>query len=400
MQKSNLEKPFETINKVVAPPLIMGSNDTFKLHFTDTLLKKVQYLCNQFPSQEWSGVLFYKVEGELDNIKELKIEAFDLYPLDLGSSVYTEFEYTPDFAGYVANNPELMSAHMGLIHSHNNMGVFFSGRDALTLREQAPLYKTFLSVIVNNKLEIEAALSVDSNITTSKLSKVEYQGFNHNTITINDDKASVSTQQVALRFNPVIVKEIEQWNDKDFIDTVEQLRVNTEKHSFRKNTFTSNISIVNNTPIQGTIPFPSYIKDSESVRNIKELNAEEITTQFVCILATQNLFRSINTKSSFKENFRIAMMSVPKDIDTSLYETLMEDSVDTIFLYLGIDSDEDIYQILLNTVSTLESLHIQNSTGLELHVYNALSFVLSMYAEDLEDTPFENYPIEKEFTLS
>lgn len=54
------------------------------------LHEKIIYLCSRISSVEWSGVLFYEMEGTLG--EDLKIIAKDLLLLNIHASIYTEYE--------------------------------------------------------------------------------------------------------------------------------------------------------------------------------------------------------------------------------------------------------------------------------------------------------------------
>lgn len=127
MEKTNsLTLPFEQEKSIIKLlPIRSGSTDKCKLTLTVDLLEKIEYLCREFPNREWSGVLFYTAKGDTMDTKNLELTAFDLYPMDLGSTTYTEFTHSPDFAGYISKHPELMDSLQGLIHSHHNMAKQF-----------------------------------------------------------------------------------------------------------------------------------------------------------------------------------------------------------------------------------------------------------------------------------
>lgn len=115
-------------------------------------LTQIEYLCAQIPDVEWSGILSYKVNGSITNPEECLITVIDVYPMNIGSAAYTEYEYTTEWACYMANHPELLEENVfqGHIHSHNKMGTYFSGTDTGELQDSAPLYNQFVSLIVNN----------------------------------------------------------------------------------------------------------------------------------------------------------------------------------------------------------------------------------------------------------
>jgi hypothetical protein len=105
----------------------------------------------RFKDDEWSGPAWYKIKTDSDGYpEEWKIVHF--HPLNLGTHTATEFE-AKDVAGiledtYKNNKNLLKNTYMGLIHSHNTMGSFFSGTDKDTLLDMAPVENFYGSTIV------------------------------------------------------------------------------------------------------------------------------------------------------------------------------------------------------------------------------------------------------------
>lgn len=82
---------------------------------------KIRHLCSVVHDVEWSGTLFYRYNGSLDD-GTFKVTCVDLFVMDIGSSVYTEFKESADVISYRIDNDLLGDDIMeGLIHSHNNM---------------------------------------------------------------------------------------------------------------------------------------------------------------------------------------------------------------------------------------------------------------------------------------
>ena len=106
-------------------------------------------MCRKFPTLEWSGILFTSYTGNFED-GSLIITCQDLYPMDLGTSTYTDFKMDETVAGYIAENIDLFGCDMNLIHSHNNFSCFFSGTDISTLRSEGNDQNCFVSLIVNN----------------------------------------------------------------------------------------------------------------------------------------------------------------------------------------------------------------------------------------------------------
>ena len=140
-------------------------DSTYKIIVPLEVEKKIRYLCQYISDVEWSGILFYKVDGSFKK-DDLVITCLDLYQMDEGNSTYTEFESSPDIMSYMVDHPELMEVgvYQGLIHSHNKMKAFFSGTDCNTLREKGMIMNHYVSLIVNNAGDYVAAVTRNAEI--------------------------------------------------------------------------------------------------------------------------------------------------------------------------------------------------------------------------------------------
>jgi len=90
----------------------------FKFHIPSLVRRKIEYVCDKISEIEWSGILFYKVEGSLSNIDELLITALDIYPLDIGNGIATDYEYNEDYVRYRAQHSELLEEGVLIGHVH------------------------------------------------------------------------------------------------------------------------------------------------------------------------------------------------------------------------------------------------------------------------------------------
>lgn len=150
-------------------------------------------MCRKFPTLEWSGVLFTSYEGNFED-GSLVITCQDLYPMDLGTSTYTDFKMDETVAGYIAENIDLFGCDMNLLHSHNNMSCFFSGTDTSTLRSEGNDQNCFVSLIVNNAGNYCAAITrkvqTKLKITTEDLG-TSYEFFGEGSKTVQDEKGPI-----------------------------------------------------------------------------------------------------------------------------------------------------------------------------------------------------------------
>lgn len=94
--------------------LTKGST-SYKMIIPKEVENKIRYLCSKVHDVEWSGTLFYNYSGTFEG-GDLTITCKDLFLMDIGNSVYTEFDMSPDVVSYMAQNQELLDCQMGLIH--------------------------------------------------------------------------------------------------------------------------------------------------------------------------------------------------------------------------------------------------------------------------------------------
>lgn len=128
------------------------------------LQDQIFYLCKEVWNDEWSGMLFYETEGEFGH-EEFKIKAQELFPLDIGTQTYTEYQTgDPELIKFLMTNPQVRTMKKGHIHSHNNMGVFFSLTDNEEISENCGFHNFYLSLIVNNKNEMCAKIAFKAKV--------------------------------------------------------------------------------------------------------------------------------------------------------------------------------------------------------------------------------------------
>lgn len=128
----------------------------FNLIIPENVNKKIKYLLGRFPNTEWSGTLFYDIEGNYEDIFTATVKCFKLQ--DIGTAGFTSFQEDPELAGFMVDN-DLLTCKRGLIHSHHTMDTFFSGTDIETLNKEAHNYNHFLSLIVNTAQKYSARMS-------------------------------------------------------------------------------------------------------------------------------------------------------------------------------------------------------------------------------------------------
>lgn len=192
----------------------------YKLIIPAEVERKIRFACQKVWSTEWSGTLFFTHEGSFEN-NDLVIRCVDIYIMDIGTQVYTEFDMNPDVIAYMCENPELLDCQMGLIHSHNNMSTFFSGTDTATLKEEGRDRNNFASLIVNNAGTYTAAITRRVKSKQIKES-VSYEFFGDGEK--HDTKEYVSSADEIEWFYLKIEKEGENYSFPDIAARLEEIK--------------------------------------------------------------------------------------------------------------------------------------------------------------------------------
>ena len=134
----------------------------------DRILNQIQWLCKEIPKVEWSGILFYSIEGTIREPEKMVLTLKDILPMQKGTASYTEYSFDERVIDYRMENEEADEWKVAHIHSHNTMGVFFSGTDWEELEDNAPNHNIYLSLIVNNFMDFCAKVAFIAEVKESK----------------------------------------------------------------------------------------------------------------------------------------------------------------------------------------------------------------------------------------
>lgn len=189
-----------------------------KLIIPDNVENKIRLLCSRIPNTEWSGILFCNIEGTFKT--GITVVCKDILLLDIGTQVTTLVSISPEIAGYMAENPELLDCQQALIHSHHTMETFASGTDLNTLEQNAKDCNHFVSLIVNNRGSYSAFITRNSEVTVKAIKTFRYKTVKDKSIeeTINDTVVKNVLSYASL---PVIIEENPSIKDlKERINTL------------------------------------------------------------------------------------------------------------------------------------------------------------------------------------
>jgi proteasome lid subunit RPN8/RPN11 len=135
-----------------------------KIIINTNILNKIKYLCQVINTVEWSGVLLYTTKGSIKKPEKFSCIIQDIIPMDKGTYGGTEFRFNTGngkdkHIDYMLENEKAIDWKIGTIHSHHNMATFFSGTDNEDLKEVSKGHNFYLSVVVNNRLDIKAKIA-------------------------------------------------------------------------------------------------------------------------------------------------------------------------------------------------------------------------------------------------
>lgn len=151
-----------------------------QVNLSTKIEQQIKHLCKEIPSVEWSGIIFYTVEGDITDPNTFVITPQEILPLDKGSAGATKYQIDLRAVNFMEKHEAAEKNWIiGHIHSHNTMGVFFSGTDDQELRTNAPNHNFYFSIIVNNAGQMTAKVAVHSKLEgEEKLKEVRFVALN------------------------------------------------------------------------------------------------------------------------------------------------------------------------------------------------------------------------------
>ena len=194
--------------------------DNVKVVIPKNVMIKILYLCTVIATVEWSGVLFYTVKGTIKNPSKMVITLRDILPMDKGTQASTEFEYDERYVEFLMSDEKRMEYKSGLIHSHNNMAVFYSGTDQDELKTNSKAHNFYLSVVVNNKLDIIGRIGISAS--AESVVETSYKGLdeNGNTYDIEPAKLRVKNEKLFFMDCDMVYEKPKSAIEDEFLDNV------------------------------------------------------------------------------------------------------------------------------------------------------------------------------------
>jgi proteasome lid subunit RPN8/RPN11 len=158
-------------------------NNNIQVTITPEFKSIVEYFNSENKNREWSGILVFKFEEDEKTNKITNIIPIDIFFMDIGTSTYTEFEYTADAFEWLDDKGYLLDENIstGLVHSHHTMDTYFSGTDLDELRSNVKHHNIYFSLIVNNAHKYTGKIA--------SIAEVTYKSF-------KDDSKKITTTKI------------------------------------------------------------------------------------------------------------------------------------------------------------------------------------------------------------
>lgn len=167
-------------------------------------------------------MLFYTHQGTFED-NNLVVTCQDIFPMDLGTSGWTEFKMNEDVAAYMADNIELFDCETGLVHSHHILTAFFSSQDNLMLQQEGEDTNCFVSLVVDTRgqyvARITRKIQTKSEVTVKNLGK-SYEFFGEGPKEITHDGTEVTKQidKTVIEYFDMEVERHEVQNNLSYLD--------------------------------------------------------------------------------------------------------------------------------------------------------------------------------------
>ncbi len=255
----------KTITNPNKPSTIYNMSKKGVLQITPMLAAQITALHKFVGPKEWSGVLVYRtISEDIANPENFRAVAEGIFPMDIGTGAYTEYEHDEDtlemFERYPKADPATVKTplKLGQIHTHHNMSAYFSGTDNDELKENAGKYNYYLSLIVNFNGDYCAKIAFEAKTETQTKKRVEYKV--KNKWSRFEQKNEEKSEMVLVTFDLEVKVQVDEWfNERMRSLNKYKPTTNAYNHSSSNNrTYPSGVVNRSGHPIQQQSQAPTY----------------------------------------------------------------------------------------------------------------------------------------------
>lgn len=391
--------------------LIKSSDKEFNLFIPREVEAKIRHLCMRVPNLEWSGTLFYKTEGSMED-GTFKVTCIDLFVMDIGTSTTTDYDESVDVVSYMVDHPELLQDGVcqGLIHSHNNMQTFFSGTDTSTLLSEGQDTVHFVSLIVNNAGVYTAGVTrrIDKHVKAHYTVTTEYNTYGNNKVVVNADevKEEEFVKSAIEWFNLKITKEEAPNNFADIDARLSEIR------TAKANKTTKQVNNVGTMGFsRGTSPTvivngrPQYPIGNYGGQPVSTINDREASSQTIAVHPKNKMDKQTTPNIKNQQVNKVKEQELPfppqEEVPFCLTEKYDEEIIKQIAFQvltgsIMIDDVEDIDKWLKDFVEKdIDLLYLnrfgnfidENSDDYDMEAEDNIKFWIESFVSYLLETP-------------
>ncbi len=316
-------------------------------------MNQINFLCKNIWEVEWSGILFYSTQGEFGT-EEFKINVEYIYPMNKGNATYTEFETNEDYIEFLMDNPQYLQYNKGLIHSHNNMSVFFSGTDNSEINDNSEFHNYYVSLIVNNKKDMCAKVAFRGKNQEEVQRTISFKGTNGKAQTmvtkLKVEKevifhyvCAITTEQEVL-IDDIFSKRVNLIIENAFKKEQEKLKITTYPDKFK-------------TGVQ------SNLVDFWEKNNVKETTSKSFTSEFTASLLAldrlnakplEQILRDLRKKFGSKPTEK-------NEVEVDIYTKMIAENYNDYYNDFYDDKTQEyIYDTLEEVCELLEEYSVGN----------------------------------------
>ena len=360
MKQSKKDKIVENKNTVVKTTEV---GTIGKIIITKELQKIIDYLHTAIGSIEWSGVLFYQLtKGNLNTLRDLEFTAKFLYPMNVGSSIYTEFEYSGEVMNAYDVYPDAIQCSTGLLHTHHGMGAYLSSTDISELSENCKHFNYYISLVVDFKRTYKCKVFFPSMTTTVQKSTFKGKSGEPLTVNIKKEEEIILIGDLDISFEEEIISE--NW----LIERVKDLQ--KPKQVVKTFTPSENFNNFNRkNVIEDLGDYDTYYE------NLKLFNQSKFPTTGAEFLSALILLDA--DQSQFTAEQAIIAVENDKDFDLKLYLNAFDLNIEVVHQNLYKESD-NITKHCMEAFDTL--VCIEDKEILKSDLYKGIKEILKAYA--------------------
>lgn len=338
-----------------------------KIVIPEKIENYINYLHKTIGATEWSGILFYKLtSGNINKLKDLVFQVEMIYPMNIGTSAYTEFDYNSEVMNAYELSEELISCSSGLCHSHHKLGfTTFSGTDQSELVDNCKNFNYYVSLIVDFSKDWHCKIAFP---TKAKINK-EY------TIKNNEGKfikAKSSVEEEIILVGDLEIEfenkvETEEW----IVKRVAELK-NQATEKAKAKTAIPTYSTMGTFP-SGTYTQPTLFNQPQYKGYSDNWKPTNIVTPKEFLVSLINLsddFRHLDVVSSIAS---LELNEVDKDDYSDMMTAQLEDIHDSLY--------KSNIALKFHCKSALIELDKHQNLFGDMDYYNIIKENLEMYAE-------------------